>query len=128
MRSHLLPRTELQIAVRHALRRSRAVVLNGPRQSGKSTIAQGFLARDSPNDFDLENPLHEARLAQPVDTLSRLEGLMVIDEVQRRPNLFPLLRVLIDRSDVPGRFCCSAALRPHCSARPESRFWAGSKP
>ncbi len=112
MPSHLLPRTELQIAVRHALRRSRAVVLNGPRQSGKSTIAQGFLARDLPNYFDLENPLHEARLAQPVDTLSRLEGLVVIDEVQRRPNLFPVLRVLIDRSDVPGRYLLLGSASP----------------
>ncbi len=112
MPSCLLPRTELQTSVRQALRRSRAVVLNGPRQSGKSTIAQGFLARDSPNYFDLENPLHEARLAQPVDTLSRLEGLVVIDEVQRRPNLFPVLRVLIDRSDVPGRYLLLGSASP----------------
>lgn len=112
MPSHLLPRTELQLAVRNALGRSRAVVLNGPRQSGKSTIAQGLLARDSPNYFDLENPLHEQRLAQPVDTLSQLNGLVVIDEVQRRPNLFPLLRVLIDRSNAPGQYLLLGSASP----------------
>lgn len=108
----MLPRTELQFAVRDALRRSRAVVLSGPRQSGKSTIAQALLARESPNYFDLENPLHEARLAQPLETLSGLSGLVVIDEVQRRPNLFPLLRVLIDRSDAPGQYLLLGSASP----------------
>lgn len=108
----MLPRTELQSAVRDALRRSRAVVLSGPRQSGKSTIAQALLARDCPNYFDLENPLHEARLEQPLETLSALSGLVVIDEVQRRPNLFPLLRVLIDRSDAPGQYLLLGSASP----------------
>ena len=100
----MLPRRDLARAIRTALGRSRAVVLAGPRQSGKSTLAQAILKRDSPNYFDLENPLHEERLAQPVDTLARLTGLVVIDEVQRRPGLFPVLRVLIDRSDAPGQY------------------------
>jgi len=108
----MLPRTELQFAVRDALRRSRGVVLSGPRHSGKSTIAQALLARDSPNYFDLENPLHEARLAQPLETLSGLSGLVVIDEVQRRPNLFPVLRVLIDRSDAPGQYLLLGSASP----------------
>jgi uncharacterized protein len=107
-----LPRTALEQAVRAALGRSRAVVLSGPRQSGKSTLAQTFLARNSPNYFDLENPLHEQRLAQPIDTLSRLSGLVVIDEVQRRPALFPLLRVLIDRSDAPGQYLLLGSASP----------------
>ncbi len=102
--SFFLPRIELQLSVRTGLSRSRAVVLNGPRQSGKSTIAQALLNRDSPNYFDLENPLHEARLSEPFDTLSKLSGLVVIDEVQRRPNLFPVLRVLIDRSNSVGQY------------------------
>lgn len=107
-----LPRTALSNAVASALGRSRAVVLAGPRQAGKSTLAQAFLSRDSPNYFDLENPLHEQRLSQPLDTLSRLQGLVVIDEVQRRPALFALLRVLIDRSDVPGQYLLLGSASP----------------
>ena len=108
----MLPRTELLLAVRTALGRARAVVLSGPRQSGKSTIAQTLLSRASANYFDLENPLHAGRLAQPVDTLSRLDGLVVIDEVQRRPALFPVLRVLIDRSNAPGQYLLLGSASP----------------
>ncbi len=108
----MLQRHALVRATRAALARSRAVVLNGPRQSGKSTIAHTFLDRDSPNYFDLENPLQEQRLVQPMETLSRLTGLVVIDEVQRRPGLFPLLRVLIDRSDAPGRYLLLGSASP----------------
>ena len=108
----MLKRTDLERSVKTALGRSRAVVLNGPRQSGKSTIAQTFLSRNSPNYFDLENPLHEQRLAEPQDTLSQLKGLVVIDEVQRRPGLFPLLRVLIDRSDDPGQYLLLGSASP----------------
>ena len=108
----MLPRTELLLAVRTALGRARAVVLSGPRQSGKSTIAQTLLSRASANYFDLENPLHAERLAQPVDTLSRLDGLVVIDEVQRRPALFPVLRVLIDRSNAPGQYLLPGSASP----------------
>ena len=61
----MLARRQIDAAIRAALGRSRAVVLNGPRQSGKSTIAQTFVSRDSPNYFELENPLQAARLAQP---------------------------------------------------------------
>jgi predicted AAA+ superfamily ATPase len=108
----MLDRTDLVLSVRTALGRSRAVVLSGPRQSGKSTLAQLFLAHDSPNYFDLENPLHEQRLAAPENTLSRLRGLVVIDEVQRRPGLFPLLRVLIDRSNAPGQYLLLGSASP----------------
>ena len=108
----MIPRRALEDAVRTALRRARAVVLNGPRQSGKSTLAQTFLNRDAPNYFDLENPLRAERLAQPLDTLSRLTGLVVIDEVQRQPGLFPLLRVLIDRADTPGQYLLLGSASP----------------
>ena len=108
----MLKRTDIERSVKTALARSRAVVLNGPRQSGKSTIAQCFLSRNSPNYFDLENPLHEQRLAEPQDTLSQLKGLVVIDEVQRRPGLFPLLRVLIDRSDDSGQYLLLGSASP----------------
>ena len=100
----MLPRPDLEFAVKTALASSRAVVLTGPRQSGKTTLAQSVLDRRSAHYFDLENPLDARRLEQPMDTLSRLHGLVVIDEVQRQPGLFPVLRGLIDRSDAPGQY------------------------
>ncbi len=80
------------------------VVLSGPRQVGKTTLAREFLSEDSPNYFDLEDPPSLARLDEPKTALEPLRGLVVIDEVQRRPDLFPILRVLADRRDVPARF------------------------
>jgi len=108
----MLDRKNLVLAIKSALNRSRAVVLYGPRQSGKSTLAQGFLGRDSPNYFDLENPLHEQRLTEPHSTLSRLQGLVVVDELQRKPGLFPILRVLIDRSDATGQYLLLGSASP----------------
>jgi len=80
------------------------VVLTGPRQSGKTTLARQFLDEDSPNYFDLEDPASLARLEEPMTALRPLSGLVVIDEIQRRPGLFPVLRVLADRSTTPARF------------------------
>src|ERR1700730_16645315 len=82
--------------VRHALRRSPVVALLGPRQCGKTTLARQFVAPDSLNYFDLEDPASLARLDEPDTALRSLKKLVVIDEVQRRPELFPVLRVLAD--------------------------------
>ena len=90
--------------VRRALRRSRIVALLGPRQCGKTTLARKFVSPDSLNYFDLEDPQSVARLTEPGIALRPLKKLVVIDEVQRRPDLFPLLRVLADRSPLPARF------------------------
>ena len=72
----------------------------GPRQCGKTTLARdyiGTLTDKQVHYFDLEDPEHLNRLSDPRLALDPLEGLIVIDEVQRLPELFPLLRVLIDR-------------------------------
>jgi len=90
--------------VRTALKRSRVVALLGPRQCGKTTLARQFVPADSLNYFDLEAPLSLARLTEPDTALRPLKGLVVIDEVQRRPELFPTLRVLADRKPLPARF------------------------
>lgn len=87
-----------------ALSRSRVVVLAGPRQCGKTTLARQLLSEDSVNYFDLEDPTGLARLDEPMTALGHLQGLVVIDEVQRRQDLFPVLRVLADRRDNPARF------------------------
>ena len=80
------------------------MLLAGARQCGKTTLARRLLSVDSANYFDLENPTDLARLDDPMTALSPLKGLVVIDEVQRRPELFPVLRVLADRDDRPARF------------------------
>ena len=99
--------------VRAALKRSRVVALLGPRQSGKTTLARQFIAADSLNYFDLEDPQSLARLSEPDTALRPLKGLVVIDEVQRRPDLFPLLRVLADRRPLPARFLILGSASPN---------------
>lgn len=108
----MIPRPAIEQSIRTALGRSRAVALNGPRQAGKSTLARRFLSRESPNYFDLEDQLHVARLAAPQETLSNLQGLVVIDEVQLQPGLFPTLRVLLDRSNEPGQYLLLGSASP----------------
>ena len=87
-----------------ALARTPVVVLTGPRQCGKTTLARELLSEDSPNYFDLEDPLSLARLDEPKTALEPLQGLVVLDEIQRRPDLFPVLRVLADRKKQPAQF------------------------
>src|SRR5438067_2530897 len=98
--------------VRTALRRSRIVALLGPRQCGKTTLARQFVPAHSLNYFDLEDPQGLARLTEPDLALRPLKGLVVIDEIQRRPDLFPLLRVLADRKPVPARFLILGSASP----------------
>jgi hypothetical protein len=91
-------------SLRTALARSPVVVLTGPRQSGKTTLARQLLSATSLNYFDLEDAVSLARLEEPATALGPLRDLVVIDEVQRRPDLFPVLRTLVDRQDNPARF------------------------
>jgi predicted AAA+ superfamily ATPase len=87
------------------------VALLGPRQCGKTTLA-GALAKEEPATlFDLENPVDLRRLSAPLTALSDLTGLVIVDEVQRRPELFELIRVLVDRP-VPARFLLLGSASP----------------
>jgi len=90
----MISRPELLGNIRKALRRSPAVALLGPRQSGKTTLARMLLPAGSENYFDLEGTASLRRLDDPEAALGGLRGLVVIDEVQRKPELFPVLRVL----------------------------------
>jgi predicted AAA+ superfamily ATPase len=112
----MLDRSDAVAHVTAALRRSQVVLVLGPRQSGKTTLARGFVKPDSPNYFDLESPPDAARLAEPMTALSRLKGTVVIDEIQRRPDLheglFPALRVLADRKPLPARFLVLGSAAP----------------
>ena len=98
--------------IRMSLKRSRVVALLGPRQSGKTTLARQFVPAASLNYFDLEDPSSLGRLAEPDTALRPLKGLVVIDEIQRRPDLFPLLRVLADRRPLPARFLILGSAAP----------------
>ena len=99
-------------SVRAALKRSRVVALLGPRQCGKTTLARQFVPAAALNYFDLEDPASLARLTAPELALRPLKGLVVIDEIQRRPDLFPLLRVLADRQPLPARFLILGSAAP----------------
>ena len=98
--------------IRTALKRSRVVALLGPRQCGKTTLARQFVPANSLNYFDLEDPESLARLTEPDLALRPLKGLVVIDEIQRRPDLFPLLRVLADRQPLSARFLILGSAAP----------------
>jgi len=108
----MVARPQLLIAIRQALRRSRVVALIGPRQSGKTTAARQIVPQRSPNYFDLEDPQSLARLSEPMTALAPLHGVVVIDEVQRRPDLFPVLRVLADRRPLAARFLVLGSASP----------------
>jgi hypothetical protein len=82
-------------ALRATVSRNPVTVLLGPRQCGKTTLAEQFAPRRSRvHLFDLEKASDRERLRQPELALSRLRGLVVIDEVQRKPELFTTLRPL----------------------------------
>ncbi len=108
----MLTRPAFHAIVQTALRRSRIVVLIGPRQCGKTTLARELVPEESANYFDLEDPVSLARLEEPRTALEGLRGLVVIDEVQRRPELFPVLRVLADRRGAPAKFLILGSASP----------------
>jgi predicted AAA+ superfamily ATPase len=107
----VIDRTAL-VLIRDALKRTPIVSLLGPRQSGKTTLARRLAQGRQATLFDLENPTDLARLSLPMITLGALRGLVVIDEVQRLPSLFEVLRVLADRPRTPARFLILGSADP----------------
>jgi len=108
----MIDRSAIRRRVRQALERARVVSLLGPRQCGKTTLARTIVPPESENYFDLEDPAGLARLEQPMSTLRDLRGIVVIDEIQRRPDLFPILRVLSDRRPLPAKFLILGSASP----------------
>ena len=107
-------RTQHLRRIRLLLREFPIVALLGARQVGKSTLARQLVAsRRAPATwFDLENPADLARLADPGLELRPLRGLVVLDEIHRLPEVFPLLRVLADRPRSPARFLVLGSASP----------------
>lgn len=98
--------------IRERLKSFPVVSVLGPRQVGKTTLAQEIAGEQPSHFFDLEDVDALARLAEPKAALERLEGLVVLDEVQRKPELFALLRVLADRKPVKARFLLTGSASP----------------
>ena len=96
------------------LAESPIVAIIGARQIGKTTLARQLAQQTAApvTVFDLENPRDLARLEDPLLALESLEGLVVLDEIQRRPELFPILRVLADRRPLPARFLVLGSASP----------------
>lgn len=109
----MIERNRLKKRVESALRRAPVVVILGPRQCGKTTLAREFLSVRSANYFDLEDPVSLSRLTEPMTALKSLRRLVVIDEIQRCPELFPILRVLSDLRSETGRYLILGSASPH---------------
>ena len=106
------PRSNYMRRLENALRRSPVTALLGPRQCGKTTLARLFGDRRAVAYFDLESEPDVRRLANPELVLGSLRGLVVLDEIQRLPALFNVLRVLVDRPDLNARFLILGSASP----------------
>ncbi|HPR88992.1 MAG TPA: ATP-binding protein [bacterium] len=110
----MIIRTEQIKQVRHLIESHPVVGIIGARQVGKTTLARQVAEQIAGGAafFDLENPEDLARLSDPMLGLKGLKGLVVIDEIQRLPGLFTVLRVLVDRSDNNARFLILGSASP----------------
>lgn len=110
----MISRSRAESAIGRSVAANPITAILGPRQCGKTTLARR-VARKQPGAtsyFDLENPRDRARLAAPLTELERLEGLVVLDEVQQVPELFDLLRVLSDRPEGKARYLLLGSASP----------------
>ncbi len=110
--SQRVERSELLTLLEARFRSNPVVLLLGPRQCGKTTLAREFGAMHGAEYFDLEAPSDRSRLDQPMTALEPLRGWAVIDEAQLQPELFPILRVLVDRQPLPTRFLLLGSASP----------------
>jgi len=108
----LVKRSSLIARIEDRFRSNPVVLLLGPRQCGKTTLARQFAATRKAEYFDLEAPADVNRLRQPMTALELLQGWVVIDEAQLQPELFAILRVLADRRPVPARFLLLGSASP----------------
>lgn len=108
----MIQRTAALEEIRRNMGSFPVTALFGPRQCGKTTLARLVTGVGEEGYFDLEDPVSQRRLAEPMTALRPLRGLVVIDEVQRQPDLFPVLRVLADRRPLPARFLVLGSASP----------------
>ncbi len=108
----MIPRAEHMEFLSSAVRRSPITALVGPRQCGKTTLARMFAKDRTAAYFDLESQLDLNRLQNPQLMLGSLRGLVIIDEIQAMPELFRVLRVLVDRPENKARFLILGSASP----------------
>lgn len=110
----MIDRPEHLERLRELLAQFPVVGLIGARQVGKTTLARALAAgfEGEVTHFDLENPRHLYRLEDPLFALENLRGLVILDEIQLRPEIFPVLRVLADRPEAPARFLVLGSASP----------------
>ena len=115
----MIERPKKTAATVRALKRYPVVAILGARQVGKSTLAREVAKKRGgvAHFFDLEDPIDRRRLADPGLTLRSLRGLVVLDEVQRLPEVFPILRVLADRRPRLARFLVLGSASPSLLAQ-----------
>ena len=119
-------RRDLETKLLASLRRFPVVALVGPRQAGKTTLAHAVARKLGHAVYlDLERPSDAARLADPELYLETVAGrLVILDEIQRRPDLFPVLRSVVDTKRANGRFLILGSASPDLS-RQASESLAG---
>lgn len=108
----MIERVRYLEVIRERLKAFPVVSVLGPRQVGKTTLARQIATEAPSHFFDLEDAEALERLREPMLALSRLEGLVVLDEIQRKPELFALLRVLADRQPAKARFLLTGSASP----------------
>jgi predicted AAA+ superfamily ATPase len=108
----MVGRPQIISALETAIGRAPVTALLGLRQCGKTTLARILSERQKGTFFDLESEVDAAQLRNPMMALAGVSGLVVIDEIQRRPELFQLLRVLSDRDPLPCRFLILGSASP----------------
>lgn len=109
----MIPRPEPIRQIKSSFQIHPVTALLGPRQCGKTTLAWVIAEQEPSTVFDLENPVDVQRLSAPMQALKDLSDLVIIDEVQRKPELFELLRVLVDRPSRNARFLLLGSASPH---------------
>ena len=109
----MIQRKEYLRQIQKAVSRSPVTSLLGPRQCGKTTLARIFGDQHAVTYFDLESIPDQQRLQNPELMLGALEGLIVLDEIQLKPELFSSLRVLVDRPGNRTKFLILGSASPH---------------
>jgi len=108
----MIPRDPYLDRLSRAVKRSPITALLGPRQCGKTTLARIFGQERQATYFDLESPLDQRRLENPIMMLESLSGLVILDEIQAMSTLFNALRILADRPDGKARFLILGSASP----------------
>lgn len=108
----MIDRPSYQVALADAVRRSPVTALLGPRQCGKTTLARMIATGRDSVYFDLESPADRQRLQNPELLLGSLSGLVILDEIQLAPELFGVLRVLVDRPGHQARYLLLGSASP----------------